>query len=96
MFGAIGKLAAGSNASNARVHQSLPIRSPAFGVSTDHQVVAEIAPFTNRTLPSPRAALMPPVCGELALLGLPQPPAWPMLQVLGVPSVFVRTGTTQF
>ena len=37
------------------------------GVMAAHQVVPVMPWLTKRTLPSPRPALMPPVCGELAM-----------------------------
>src|SRR5262249_11280788 len=58
----------------ARGYQSLPSRSPEFGVRAAHHVCQERAELTNRTLPSPMPALMPPVCGEFARSPKPQPP----------------------
>src|SRR5947209_13612652 len=47
-------------------YQSLPRTSPPAGVQAAHQVVALTPDPRKRTLPSPRATLMPAVWGEEA------------------------------
>src|SRR5262249_15017972 len=52
--------------SRSTPHQSGPRVSPPLGVRANHQVLGLMPPLTKRTLPSPRATLMPAVCGEMA------------------------------
>ena len=50
-------------------YQSLPRTSPPFGVQAAAQVVGEMLPARNRTLPSPSPTRMPETRGELANRG---------------------------
>ena len=50
----------------AHFYQSAPSVSPPAGVQAANQVLPVMPPETKRTLPSPKPALIPPGCGDVA------------------------------